>query len=349
MSWTHEGYEMVVGLEVHVELNTASKMFCGCPAVFGGEPNAGVCPTCLGLPGAMPVVNGKAVESAIRIGLALNCEIAEWCRFARKNYFYPDMPKNFQTSQYDEPIAFEGWMDVEVEGETFRIDIERAHMEEDTGKSLHVGGATGRIHGADHSLLDYNRRRTVLKEYLEAMRACSDAAGVGIAPLAQAARLAGALQAKAEHWEKGRAVASVEIGNQGVEDRHAVAAALHLGAEDRLGKTFRGAVQVELQPEGGSGRQTLGRPAAEGLPDGGRERRLGQPAEGRELHGKIHRSRVRRQADFEGRQNVSGKARRHVPEAFEGLPVDQRLGEPGPDESQPVAARRPRGPLVRRP
>ena len=155
-------YDPAMGLEVHVELNTSSKMFCGCPTEFGAEPNTQVCPTCLGLPGAMPVVNRKAVESAIRIGLALNCEIAEWCRFARKNYFYPDMPKNFQTSQYDEPICFEGWMDVTVpteegDGETFRVEIERAHMEEDTGKSLHVGGATGRIHGADHSLVDYNR------------------------------------------------------------------------------------------------------------------------------------------------------------------------------------------------
>jgi aspartyl-tRNA(Asn)/glutamyl-tRNA(Gln) amidotransferase subunit B len=150
-------YDPALGLEVHVELNTASKMFCGCSTVFGAEPNTQVCPVCLGLPGAMPVVNGKGVESAIRIGLALNCEIAEWCRFARKNYFYPDMPKNFQTSQYDEPIAFDGFMDVDVDGETFRVEIERAHMEEDTGKSTHVGGATGRIHGADHSLVDYNR------------------------------------------------------------------------------------------------------------------------------------------------------------------------------------------------
>ncbi|WP_408896259.1 Asp-tRNA(Asn)/Glu-tRNA(Gln) amidotransferase subunit GatB [Nocardioides sp. R1-1] len=150
-------YDPALGLEVHVELNTNTKMFCGCPTEFGAAPNSQVCPTCLGLPGAMPVVNGKAVESAIRIGLALNCSIAEWCRFARKNYFYPDMPKNFQTSQYDEPIAFDGWLDVEVDGETFRIEIERAHMEEDTGKSTHVGGATGRIHGADYSLVDYNR------------------------------------------------------------------------------------------------------------------------------------------------------------------------------------------------
>ncbi|MCL2542877.1 MAG: Asp-tRNA(Asn)/Glu-tRNA(Gln) amidotransferase subunit GatB [Nocardioidaceae bacterium] len=150
-------YDPALGLEVHVELNTNTKMFCGCPTTFGGEPNTQVCPTCLGLPGAMPVVNAKAVEAAIRIGLALNCDIAEWCRFARKNYFYPDMPKNFQTSQYDEPICFEGYLDVDVEGETFRVEIERAHMEEDTGKSTHIGGATGRIQGADHSLVDYNR------------------------------------------------------------------------------------------------------------------------------------------------------------------------------------------------
>ena len=150
-------YDPALGLEVHVELNTHTKMFCGCPTEFGAEPNTQVCPVCLGLPGAMPVVNRKAVESAIRIGLALNCEIAAWCRFARKNYFYPDMPKNFQTSQYDEPIVFEGYMDVMVEGEIHRVAIERAHMEEDTGKSLHVGGATGRIHGADYSLVDYNR------------------------------------------------------------------------------------------------------------------------------------------------------------------------------------------------
>ncbi len=151
-------YDPAFGLEVHVELNTATKMFCGCATGFGAEPNTQVCPVCLGLPGALPVVNAVGVESAIRIGLALNCEIAQWCRFARKNYFYPDMPKNFQTSQYDEPIAFDGYLDVPLDdGTVWRVDIERAHMEEDTGKSLHVGGATGRIQGADHSLVDFNR------------------------------------------------------------------------------------------------------------------------------------------------------------------------------------------------
>ncbi|MEU9010631.1 Asp-tRNA(Asn)/Glu-tRNA(Gln) amidotransferase subunit GatB [Streptomyces sp. NPDC048479] len=151
-------YDPVMGLEVHVELGTKTKMFCGCSTELGAVPNSQTCPTCLGMPGSLPVVNAIGIESAIKIGLALNCEIAEWCRFARKNYFYPDMPKNFQTSQYDEPIAFNGYLDVQLEdGEVFRVQIERAHMEEDTGKSTHVGGATGRIHGASHSLLDYNR------------------------------------------------------------------------------------------------------------------------------------------------------------------------------------------------
>jgi aspartyl-tRNA(Asn)/glutamyl-tRNA(Gln) amidotransferase subunit B len=157
-------YVPVLGLEVHVELNTVSKMFCGCSTAFGAEPNTQVCAVCLGLPGSLPVVNAKAVESAIRIGLALNCTIAEWCRFARKNYFYPDMPKNYQISQYDEPIAYDGWTEVVLDEQVYRIGIERAHMEEDTGKSLHVGGLTGRIHGADYSLLDYNRSGVPLIE-----------------------------------------------------------------------------------------------------------------------------------------------------------------------------------------
>lgn len=159
-----ERFDPVLGLEVHVELNTATKMFCGCANQFGSEPNSNTCPVCLGLPGSLPVVNAKAIESAIRIGLALGCEIADSCRFARKNYFYPDMTKDFQTSQYDEPIAFEGRVELEVDGEIFSIEIERAHMEEDAGKLVHVGGGSGRIGDAEYSLVDYNRAGTPLIE-----------------------------------------------------------------------------------------------------------------------------------------------------------------------------------------
>lgn len=158
-------YEPVLGLEVHVELSTATKMFCACANKFGAEPNTQVCPVCLGLPGSLPVLNEKAVESAIRIGLALNCEIVPWCRFARKNYFYPDMPKNYQISQYDEPIAINGYLDVPLDdGSTWRVEIERAHMEEDTGKLTHLGSVTGRIEGATTSLIDYNRSGVPLIE-----------------------------------------------------------------------------------------------------------------------------------------------------------------------------------------
>jgi len=159
-----EKYEVVIGLEVHVELNTNTKMFCGCANEFGDQPNTNVCPVCLGLPGALPVVNGKAVEYSIAIGLALNCSIASDGRFARKNYFYPDLSKNFQTSQYDEPIAFEGQLEVPVaSGKVYNVAIERAHMEEDAGKLSHVGGA-GRIQGAEYSLVDFNRAGVPLVE-----------------------------------------------------------------------------------------------------------------------------------------------------------------------------------------
>jgi aspartyl-tRNA(Asn)/glutamyl-tRNA(Gln) amidotransferase subunit B len=156
-------YETVIGIETHCELGTATKMFCACPTVFGAEPNTQVCPVCLGEPGSLPVANGRAVEYAARIGLALHCRIAERSQFHRKNYFYPDMPKNYQISQYDEPLCVDGWLDVDVDGEVRRIGITRVHLEEDTGKSLHVG-ATGRIHGADYSLVDYNRAGIPLVE-----------------------------------------------------------------------------------------------------------------------------------------------------------------------------------------
>lgn len=158
-------YDPVMGMEVHVELSTETKMFCGCANRFGAEPNTQVCPVCLGLPGALPVVNQAAVESAIRIGLALNCQITPWGRFARKNYFYPDQPKNYQISQYDEPIAVNGYLDVPLEdGSTWRVEIERAHMEEDTGKLTHLGSDTGRIAGATTSLADFNRAGVPLIE-----------------------------------------------------------------------------------------------------------------------------------------------------------------------------------------
>lgn len=160
-----EKYDPVLGIEVHVELGTTTKMFDGAPNTFGGGPNSNTTPVSLGLPGALPVVNKKGVEYAVKIGLALGCSIAESCRFARKQYFYPDLAKNFQTSQYDEPIAYEGRVEVELEdGTLFEVPVERAHMEEDAGKNTHVGGADGRIHGADHSLVDFNRAGVPLVE-----------------------------------------------------------------------------------------------------------------------------------------------------------------------------------------
>ncbi|MCC5947497.1 MAG: Asp-tRNA(Asn)/Glu-tRNA(Gln) amidotransferase subunit GatB [Nitriliruptoraceae bacterium] len=160
-----QGWELVVGLEVHVELQTNTKMWCGCSTEFGDEPNTNVCEVCTGQPGSLPVVNAQAIEDAILLGLALNGGVAEVCRFHRKNYFYPDLAKNYQISQYDVPLIHDGHLDVDVvvsddAGEESidrrRVRIERLHMEEDTGKSLHVGD-TGRLHGADRSLIDYNR------------------------------------------------------------------------------------------------------------------------------------------------------------------------------------------------
>ncbi len=156
-------WEPVIGIEVHVELSTQSKMFCGCEVTFGGEANTKVCPTCLGLPGALPVANSVAMDWIVRIGLALQCQVSERSVFHRKNYFYADLPKNYQVSQFDLPVCRNGWLDVTVGDETRRIGIERAHMEEDTGKSLHQGNG-GRIHTATSTLLDFNRSGVPLVE-----------------------------------------------------------------------------------------------------------------------------------------------------------------------------------------
>ncbi|WP_251423054.1 Asp-tRNA(Asn)/Glu-tRNA(Gln) amidotransferase subunit GatB [Veillonella agrestimuris] len=154
-------YETVIGLEVHTELKTNSKIFCGCTTEFGGSQNTHVCPVCLGLPGAMPVLNKKVVEYAIKVGLALNCEILQFNKFDRKNYYYPDLPKNYQTSQYDLPICLNGYLDIEVEGETKRIGITRIHMEEDAGKLVHSGST---ISDSNSSNVDYNRTGVPLLE-----------------------------------------------------------------------------------------------------------------------------------------------------------------------------------------
>jgi aspartyl-tRNA(Asn)/glutamyl-tRNA(Gln) amidotransferase subunit B len=159
-TWTFHGYEMVVGLEVHVELATRTKLFSASPNRFGDEPNTNIDPVTLGLPGALPVLNRQAVELAMRLGLALNCRVQR-STFARKNYFYPDMPKAYQISQYDEPICVDGWLDLPG---SIRVGIERAHLEEDTGKSTHIGGSGGRIHGSDFSLIDFNRAGVPLVE-----------------------------------------------------------------------------------------------------------------------------------------------------------------------------------------
>jgi len=170
-----ELFEPVLGFEVHVELSTRTKMFSDAPnpansEYHGAPPNTLVTPVCLGLPGSLPVVNAQAVEYAISLGLALGCEIAPSSRFARKNYFYPDLAKNYQISQYDEPIAFDGAVEVELPGgRTVEVAIERAHMEEDAGKLSHVGGATGRIQGAEYSLVDYNRAGVPLVEIVTKM------------------------------------------------------------------------------------------------------------------------------------------------------------------------------------
>lgn len=241
-------YDPVLGIEVHVELGTKTKMFDAAPNAFGGDPNTYVTPVSLGLPGCLPVVNRTAVEYAIKIGLALNCEIAEYCRFARKNYFYPDLTKAFQTSQFDEPIAANGYVDVELEdGAMFRVQIERAHMEEDAGKNTHVGGADGRIHGADHSLVDYNRAGVPLVEIVTrpiegAGERAPEVAAAYVQTLRDIFRALGVSEAR---MERGNVRADINVSL-----RDTPASPLGVRTETKNVNSFRGiasAVRFEMQ------------------------------------------------------------------------------------------------------
>ncbi|MDZ4045906.1 MAG: Asp-tRNA(Asn)/Glu-tRNA(Gln) amidotransferase subunit GatB, partial [Rhodoglobus sp.] len=235
-----ELFEPVLGFEVHVELNTQTKMFSDAPnpAASGadhGEPNTMITPVDLGLPGSLPVVNEAAVLSSIRLGLALGCEIAPSSRFARKNYFYPDLAKNYQISQYDEPIAFEGSVEIELpNGRVIQVPIERAHMEEDAGKLTHVGGATGRIQGAEYSLVDYNRAGVPLVEIVTKMieGAEADAPEVGKAYVAAIRDIVIALGISEARMERGNLRCDANIS---LRRRSAVAEALEAGAPKPLG------------------------------------------------------------------------------------------------------------------
>ena len=222
-----ELFEPVLGFEVHVELNTETKMFSDAPnpandAHHGAEPNTLIAPVDMGLPGSLPVVNATAVRSSISLGLALGCSIAESSRFARKNYFYPDLGKNYQISQYDEPIAFEGSVEVELEdGTLVTIPVERAHMEEDAGKLTHMGGATGRIQGAEYSLVDYNRAgvplvEIVTKPILGAEHRAPEYAKAYIAAIRDIVRALGISEARLERGNL-RCDANVSLRPRGQE------------------------------------------------------------------------------------------------------------------------------------
>lgn len=222
-----ELFEPVLGFEVHVELSTKTKMFSDAPnPAFSGnevsDPNTAITPVCLGLPGSLPVVNEQAVSYAISLGLALGCQIAESSTFSRKNYFYPDTPKNYQISQYDEPIAFEGSVEVELpDGRLFTVPIERAHMEEDAGKLTHVGGSTGRIQGAEYSLVDYNRAGVPLVEIVTKpiIGAEADAPALGAAYVSLIRDIARALGISEARMERGnlRCDANVSLRPRGQE------------------------------------------------------------------------------------------------------------------------------------
>ena len=270
-------YDPVLGLEVHVELGTVTKMFDAAPNVFGAQPNTMVTPTSVGLPGALPVVNGRGVEYAIRIGLALGCEIAESCRFARKNYFYPDLAKDFQTSQSDEPIAYDGALEIEMEdGSFFTIPIERAHMEEDAGKNTHIGGADGRIEGASHSLVDYNRAGVPLVEIVTrpiegAGAKAPQVAAAYVRTLRDIFRALGVSEAR---MERGNVRADVNVSLRESPD-----APLGTRTETKNVNTFRGIEQVvryEIQRQaailaaGGEVLQETRHGQADGTTRGGR-------------------------------------------------------------------------------
>ena len=274
-------YEPVFGLETHVELGTATKMFCGCITTFGAEPNTHTCPVCLGLPGSLPVVNERAIEYAIKIGLALNCSIASWCRFARKNYFYPDMPKNFQISQYDEPLCTDGYLDVAIGGKTVRVGIERVHLEEDTGKSLHVGGATGRIQGAEYSLVDYNRAGIPLVEIVTRPVPgtgflAPEVARAYVTELRDVLRTLGVSDVRMEEGsmrcDVNTSVNAHRVGRLGDADRDQERELAALGG---AGGPFRGRA-----PGGGARFREPGDPGDAALPRGHRGDHLG-PVEGR--------------------------------------------------------------------
>lgn len=195
-------YEVVIGLEVHTELQTTTKIFCSCKTSFGADPNTNVCPVCLGLPGVLPVLNKKVLEYAVRAGLALNCEISRFSKFDRKNYYYPDLPKNFQTSQFDLPICEHGYLDVEVDGEVKRLRITRAHMEEDAGKLVHHGTS---ITDSDYSLVDYNRTGTPLLEIVSEpdMRSAKEA----VAYMEKCARSCSTSAFPTAAWKRGACAA----------------------------------------------------------------------------------------------------------------------------------------------